>query len=500
MKICKEADNKHTKQTVLLFVFLVIVSLFLGALPAFSFGQAPSAFDPLPITSGTTDSAPPPALSAPVPLVGDVTATAAAPPAFPTPPPAAPESFLPANATASPNPVATVATQPPTLPFTPVSIKSAAVTNREPTAKQLQDRPELLRSVAATDHPFYDYFKSSNDPNSPIQGKPYTVAQLLNGARDPAARRQLLVTYWELAGLLAEWNMRFDSERRAELWYTEANNARNTPRAESFAAAVLLTRQQRKTTEISFARKQYQLVEQLRSLRGVTLAAKDYPIPCDYPIAKNYVTYVDKIARSERARYFGRLIPHQAELVEARKKFRQAADGSFLSTTQNSQASPQDYVKVLNLRTDAFVELVASVVDYNKTIAEYMAETVGSNVSHYRLLGAVLELPKTDAMTQPTQLASPPSNPISHLDEPRAPLALATSESAYSRPLTADPADAPPSNPFVGTQPAPIVAGIPSTPPSTPYSEIAPAILTAESAPSADDSSPVQPASYVGEN
>ena len=512
MKTSKDAKNRLTTRTISWFVILAIVSLFFGSFPSQGFGQALAGFEPLAVAPEAADSAPPPTLSDPAPIVADSAATlstaVAAPPAaafpIPPPPPTVPENFSPVNTTAaaSSNPVALVATQTPTLPFTPVSAKSPTATNREPTAKQLQERPELLRSVAAADHPFYDYFKAPNDPKSPIQGKPYSVAELLNGVREPSARRQLLITYWELTGLLAEWNMRFDSERRAEMWYTEASNARNTQRIDGFVGAVLLTRQQRKATEIAFARKQYQLVEQLRSLRGVSFAAKDYPIPNDYPIAKNYVTYVDKIARSERARYIGRLIPFQAELVEVRKQSRQAADGYFLATTQNPQTSPQDCVAALNQRTDAFAALVTSVVDYNKTIAEYTAETVGSNVGNYRLLGAILELPKVDATTQPPQLASPPSNPISRLEEPRPPLALATGESAYSRPLsdTVDSGgDAPPLNPFAegGPQPAPLVAEVVPAPSSKPFPEVTPAVLTADSTPPAEVSHPVQPASYV---
>ena len=507
MKISKEGESKSATRSILWFTILFVVSLFLGTLPTFSFGQAVLGFEPNSAASGASHSSPPPAFGVPTPIVGDVEAVSASPvtsplpSAFPAPQPT-PANFSPVNTTGPfpPNPVATVASSPPTLPFTPLAAKSNTVTNREPTAKQLQEQPELLRSVAAIDHPFYDYFRLPSDPSSLIQGKAYTVAQLLDGVRAPSARRQLLVTYWELAGLLAEWNMRFDSERRAEMWYTEASNARNTPRADGFAGAVLLTRQERKATEIAFARKQYQLVEQLRSLRSVTLAAKDYPIPSDYPITKNYVTYVDKIARSERARYVGRLIPYQAELVEARKKFRQAADGHFLSITQNPQANPQDCVTALNQRTGAFVDLIASVIDYNKTIAEYTAETIGSNVSNYRLLSAILELPKTDGTTQPSQLASPPlTNPISSLDEPRPPLVLAAGESTYSRPLTADlETDTPLLNPFAvpKSQPAAILAEISPTP----LPEVTPAVLTTESTPSTAVHNPVQPASYAEEN
>ena len=395
-----------------------------------------------------------------------------------------------------------------------MSVKTDAAVNREPSAKQLQDRPELLRSVVAEDHPFYNYFNSSSDPKSPIQGKPFTVAQLLNGVRDPAARRQLLAAYWELAGLLAEWNMRFDTERRVFAWYNEANSARNIPQVEGFTGAFYLAQQQRKATEIAFVKKQYQLVEQFRSLQGTratALTPENYPIPSDYPIAKNYVTYVEKIARSEHARYVGRLIPHQAELVEARKRGRQVTESLFTATIKNSQLPPQDWISALNQRMGAFVDLITAVVDYNKSIAEYASETVGSNVSNYRLLGAVLELPKADAGTgvQPPQVATPPQKTLSQLDDRQLlpPMTFAPNESAYSRPMTEPDGAAPPSNPFaeVKSQPVPpshllvpVVAEATPAAPPYPIPEVPPVPLAETAIPVAVPN-PVQPASYVEE-
>ena len=462
----KDAEKSTNNQTILWFVFLVIISLFLGSLPALSFGQG---FD---LPTAVTDSAP--TFGAPAPLA-----------IAPTEPAASPTGFLPTSVPAEPK-TASVADQSPTLPVTPTSLKTAPTTSQ----------PELLRSVATEDHPFYNYFNASNDPKSPVQGKPYAVEQLLNGVRDPSARRQLLGSYWELAGILAEWNMRFDSERRVSVWYNEANNARNVQRAEGFTGAFYLAQQQRKATEIAFAKKQYQLVEQLRALRGITLTAKDYPIPSDYPIAKNYVTYADKIARSERARYTGRMISLQAELVDARKNSQQAANGYFVKMTQNPQGSPQDHVLALNQRTDAFVDLVASVVDYNKMIAEYTSETIGANVSNTQLLGALLELPKAGTASPtgpPTQLATPPQRTFTQLDDPLPPppMTLAPGESAYSRPLDEPVTTGLLSNPFSEVKSQPVH---PTRPLVAENAQPLPEVEPMEPAPN-----PIQSASFVEE-
>ena len=277
MKLSKDVENRETKQTILLFVFLIIISLILGSLPAMSFGQNPPWLDLPPVSPSPMD-----VIAAPASLALDAPAPTVAPSV-----PAAPlVDFAPITASAPTALKMTteIADQTPVLPM---SLKTETAASQEPTAKQLQERPELLRSVAAPEHPFYNYYGLPSDPKSPIQGKAYTVGQLLNGIRDPAARRQLLVAYWELAGLLAESNIRLDAERRIQLWYTEADKARNAQRAEGFAGAFYIVQQQRKTAEIAFAQKQYQLVERLRTLHGAraaSLAPKDYPIPCDYPI------------------------------------------------------------------------------------------------------------------------------------------------------------------------------------------------------------------------
>ncbi len=531
MKISKDAEQKNTRQTILLFVFLAIVSLLLGSLPALSFGQGFG----LPLDSPTSTETPPaaPAFGGPASVAlspADPAATApgnfvplntGSPLDLPGPPPA------PVTASRAPKTsagTAAVADRSPTLPYTMTSLKAGTAKNQEPTPQQLQEHPELLRSVVAADHPFYNYFepprspKNSADPQSPIQGKPLTVAQLLDGVRHPSARGRLLISYWELAGLLAESNIRLDSERRVGMWYEEANKTRNTQRVETFTTAYYLAQQQRKATEIAFAKKQYQLVEQLRTLQGgkfAGLALENYPIPCDYPIAKKYATYVDQIGRSERARYIGRLIPYQAELIDARKNSRLVADNYFVTTTRNTQANPQDWVSALNQRTDALVDLVAAVVDYNKTIAEYASETVGSNVSNYRLLGAVLELQKIDAGSPPSgqkpeQLAAPPQKTLSQLEDRQSepspnfapesePKPFRPSESAYRRPLAdsmtvSDQQSVPPrSNPFTEVKSRP---GRPTPAVAETAADARPAAL-AESAPAVAEQNPIQPASYT---
>jgi hypothetical protein len=96
------------------------------------------------------------------------------------------------------------------------------------------------------------------------------------------------------------------------------------------------------------------------------------------------------------------------------------------------QSIPPDsrqLLDVLNQRTGSFLDLVEAVIEYNKMIAEYTSETVASNVTGYRLVGALIELPKwgsaipAPAVTpKPTEQAAPHSLRLSgvpHRDRSR---------------------------------------------------------------------------------
>jgi hypothetical protein len=266
-----------------------------------------------------------------------------------------------------------------------------------------------LRSNITAEHPFARYISVPNDTQSLIKGKQFTVAELLNGTRSPAVRRELLETYWELLGLLVEYNIR----REAEQFAGSVRDAQQTQ-------ILNLLQQQRRGTEAEFAKKQWELAENLKLYKGATFAENALPIPCDVPIYKNYETYADKIAHSERAKYLGRLIPVQQQLVDARQKTSDALY-AMLSATPS--------FTLLNQRMSSSLEMVHAVVDYNKMIAQYTAETVGANVNQFQLVGAVIELQKNGIRTsmQPEPAALPEQPPMSLTMTPPAPVLPAMS-------------------------------------------------------------------------
>jgi hypothetical protein len=89
----------------------------------------------------------------------------------------------------------------------------------------------------------------------------------------------------------------------------------------------------------------------------------------------------------------GHLIPIQEQLVDAKHR-------GCITTFEMFQNIPPDsrqLIDILNQRTQAFLGMTEAVIDYNKMIAEYTSATIAPSISGYRLVGALIELPKTDS-------------------------------------------------------------------------------------------------------
>ena len=234
------------------------------------------------------------------------------------------------------------------------------------------------------------------------------LAELLDGVRSIPARRQLLQSYWELVGSLAEYNCRIQAEHQAAgaTRDTQSNQTTN------------LLRMQRRATEIDFMKKQWHLTGLIKRHKGTTLEETDLPIPTEYPLVKKYDTHAEKIARSERSQYVARMIPIQEQLVRARHIACSETFEMYKSIPQSSQ----QLLLMLNQRTAAFLEMTEAIVDYNNLIADYATETISANVSGHQLIGALVELPRQDSVT-PTgprheqQMATPDPRKLTGVSE-----------------------------------------------------------------------------------
>ena len=434
----KTTQSVVTHQDAIHVLILIAICLWFCLAPAFSFGQPTlgligndtfaeldSSFTPPPVTA-TTIPAQMPVTQTPL----EVSAPAVSFPGTPAPPEtpiAQREAPAPAVSEASP---ATANQYQQALPL-PQQFSQPQTPQRE--------------VVVNVEHPFRQYWGIPNDPQTQISGKQMTVAELFSGTRSPAARNQLLQTYWELSGLLAIYHFRCEAERLAN----------GTAGQQQDTAALL--REQRRTAELEFIKQQWVLAELLKQYKGRTLRTSELPIPADFPLYPRYQTHADRIARTERTQYLGRMIPIQEQLIESK-------NGTWKAASEMVPSASQPFFTVSNLRTMAFLDLTGAIVEYNKMIAEYALETIPPNVSQQQLVGAVVRLTKSEAvLEQPqtlqmataiqlTQYESPVEVPVQAVQQvgyefreeyQPLPLQMATAVESYEE--SSKPAPAPPS-------------------------------------------------------
>ena len=267
--------------------------------------------------------------------------------------------------------------EPATAATSPITANQFSVEHTPPYQSAQQQRLPQREAAVSAEHPFRQYWGVPNDPLTKITGKPMTVAELFAGTRSSTIRCQLLHAYWELSGLLAIYHFRCESERQATGVQQES--------------VLTLMREQRRTAELEFVKQQWVLAGLLNQCKGRTLRASELPIPLDFPLYPRYQTFADKIARSERTQYLGRMIPIQEQLIESKNE-------TWKATSEMAQSASQPFFVISTQRTTAFLELSKAIIEYNKMIAEYALETIPPNVSQQQLVAAVVRLPKGNVL------------------------------------------------------------------------------------------------------
>jgi hypothetical protein len=292
------------------------------------------------------------------------------------------EDFFSPKQSESPVPAAATANPVTANQFS--AVQSSPYQSQQP--RQRLVRQELTQNEVTTvpsEHPLQQYWGMPNDPQAKIAGKSMTVAQLFAGTRSTAVRCQLLQAYWELSGLLAIYHFRCETERLATGTNTQQDGT------------MTLLREQRRTAELEFIKQQWKLAELLKQCMGRTPRDAELPVPADFPLYPRYLTYADKIARSERTQYLSRMIPIQEQLIESKNE-------TWKAVSSMAQSNALSYFMVTNQRTTAFLDLTKAIIEYNKMIAEYALETVPPNISPQQLVRAVVRVPNgTPSPVQP---------------------------------------------------------------------------------------------------
>jgi hypothetical protein len=389
-----------TRQDVLHILVLLTIALVFSLVPTRSFGQ-PTPGNIIPNAISQFDQFSPSAVAAaPAPSIVPATAPEATVPRTSTSmedfnAPSQQQQYQQQYQSAVPVPAEATA-----VPLTASQYQSPPARSRHyqsaqqqrPLQRELAQRELAQHEVAVSaEHPFRQYWGEAIDPQTKIAGKPMTVAQLFAGTRSSSARYQLLQAYWELSGLLAIYHFRCETERQA----IGASGAQQD-------GMTALLGEQRRTAEMEFIKQQWVLAELVKQSKGRMIQESELPIPVDYPLYPRYQTFADKIARSDRTQYLGRMIPIQEQLIESK-------NGTWKAASQMTQSASQPFFMVMNQRTAAFLDLTAAIVEYNKMIAEYALETIPPNVSQQQLVGAVVRQSGGNAsppQPQPSQMAT----------------------------------------------------------------------------------------------
>ncbi|MGL4942386.1 MAG: hypothetical protein ACRC46_04260 [Thermoguttaceae bacterium] len=366
--------------------------------PPPAFPRAPAPTTP-PVAPSPTPT--PPAVSIPTTNLPTPTMPPATPssPVLPSSSPSPPTLRSPASSPTSPTSPAfpislTPETDPQTTPRPPVKIVG------EPPASVLLQRPELARSVADPQHPFFGLVGPPRTTDTRIEGTPLTLYTVLQSTRQPLRRLQRITAYWDATESLANYHLRCAFETQLQLWMESLKKSPSRSVETESMLALLVPAQQlaaseRRAAEVRFIKQQHRFAEVLSGGEPTDVL----PIPCDFPLVKPYDTKLDAIARqrgvSQRARELDAQLPMEHLLLGHCRDATVAAEEMFRIVYER-QSSLMDALVALRQVMSARQELVAQTVAYNKMIAEYVTETVSSDASPYRLLSALVELPPVE--------------------------------------------------------------------------------------------------------
>lgn len=359
-----------------------------------------------------------------LPTGADPTAAGAAPQSV-TPP--APESADPAATGTAPQSVTPAAPANPELPSA-----DSVSGGTEPKAEPVQAAPpqesetapageeiELVRTLAL---PPDDVLKQ-------LRGEPTALADVLSGVNQPAERKRVTEAYWDVSEALALYHLSLFSAGDIEDCITRftLRGAPSQSQTAVLVSARRLAEQRSAEAKVGLVQAQCRLAE-LRRQTGAQQQTVRLAIPSDVPNTLPYRTKFDRISREKRlapqAAYYSEAIPACYERVTLYNKAAADALEAFRTLYLADGTSAEILLSAADKLNDAKERLIRSVNEYNKLIAAYVAETVGSDVQGDRLISTMIRLPGRSAIpawenAAPARMAS--AVPIPTQYSPRRP-------------------------------------------------------------------------------
>ncbi|MCL2305261.1 MAG: hypothetical protein FWC43_07955 [Planctomycetaceae bacterium] len=283
-------------------------------------------------------------------------------------------------------------------------------------AETPQVRP-TMRSQTDADHPFSQLQFDVIDPNSKITGKPLTICEMLESVSSPQTRCQLLHAYWALAGELAKYKIA--RTKQAQLTQWGGKYGAIGAKSAVFQAAEKQAIAQRQSSELHVILKQTELAALLKQTSGYykpivqanQTATEQLPIPCDLPFIGVYQTHVNRLVQYRPASnlvLLDKTIAIRRQIFETKcEEFNATAE--LFNAILNSEPSVEALIQTTNQYYATHGECIDAIIAYNEVIAEYVALTVGPEITGRRLLKTLIQL--NPEPNQSSEVSEPTENP-----------------------------------------------------------------------------------------
>lgn len=272
--------------------------------------------------------------------------------------------------------------------------------------------------MADQKHPFYGLLTALPASDSDVSGRAVALSELLNSVNAPENRRKLINAYWELTGMLVECHCRAFQEQSITQWVQSLDNSnQDAGNIALLRAGLSLATEKRRIAELKFLQHQQKFAEEMR-INGIgkreiatthpeNMGTNQLPFPADYPLILPYDTKTSTLSQvgyrplSGKAILLSKTIPLQFRTMSAYGDAFRAAQEYFSVLQESRNFVPSLLVSTFDQQITARIEYAHSIIEYNKQISDYIAETVSANISGRQLLSALIVLPKENAHIQP---------------------------------------------------------------------------------------------------
>ena len=285
-----------------------------------------------------------------------------------------------------------------------------------------------LKSVPYPAHPIYDFLATvKRSPSKERPEKDTYLCEVLSGVTSPSHRRELIKAYWDLSEKMLKSHVRLAQRQRLQIAYERLQT--NEVAKTEIQLAYQLVSQQYLALELEFVQAQYHFAdlqarcspnsqvwrssyasdsadcETENSSLALRPETRPLPIPVEFPLAVPYDTKVKEIEKvrtlSQKSLLLDHTIPLQYETIVARTAAKNFADRQWDATLKFGQ-SPVSQIEAL---AQEEINLVGTIIEYNRQVNDYVAETFGASIPEKQLLASILVL------QIPTTNANPPQNP-----------------------------------------------------------------------------------------